>query len=236
MRPAEVQAAVEGDVPVLFPAGVVEYHGPHLPIGTDFLIARAVCERVAERCEVVRAPGIPFGPTGSWAGPATDGELDMESEPFSEYAKAVMAGIQEMGFERIYAMQHHQGEEGGQALSLNLAGYELWAERGRERGPGWGRHPAENEDEETIHRGRPTVGTIQSYLPDDVGPVPIGHGGMGETQLMLAQYPETVDRDTLPPEPERPRWLRDVEQASTEDGDHWLEVAVDGWVEELTGE
>ena len=36
MRPEQLQDAVRRNVPVLMPAGVVEYHGPHLPIGTDF--------------------------------------------------------------------------------------------------------------------------------------------------------------------------------------------------------
>jgi len=32
---------------VLIPTGAVEQHGPHLPLGTDFLIARAIADEVA---------------------------------------------------------------------------------------------------------------------------------------------------------------------------------------------
>ncbi len=46
MRPEELKDAVKRNIPIIMAAGVVEYHGPHLPIGTDFLIANAVCERV----------------------------------------------------------------------------------------------------------------------------------------------------------------------------------------------
>lgn len=36
MRPGQLRDAVQRNVPVLMAAGVVEYHGPHLPVGTDF--------------------------------------------------------------------------------------------------------------------------------------------------------------------------------------------------------
>jgi creatinine amidohydrolase len=232
---AEVHDAVERDLPVLLPAGVVEYHGPHLPIGTDFMIARSVVERVAERCEIVRAPGIPFGPTGSWAGGPEDGEVDMPCEPFFQYAKAVFRGLVDMGFDRVYAIQHHQGADGGQHLCLERAGYELWAEAGRELDPGWGHAPQRDPDAAgQVHQMRPEVGGMGTHVDDEDGPIPIGHGSMGETQLILAHYPETVDMDALPPEPERPRWLKNSDDATAEDGDHWLDVAVDGWVDALT--
>jgi hypothetical protein len=41
MRPEELKDAVKQNIPIIMAAGVVEYHGPHLPIGTDFLIANA---------------------------------------------------------------------------------------------------------------------------------------------------------------------------------------------------
>jgi len=35
---------------VFLPISPMEEHGPHLPVGTDFLIARALCERTAPAC------------------------------------------------------------------------------------------------------------------------------------------------------------------------------------------
>lgn len=40
MRPEELKDAVKRNIPIIMAAGVVEYHGPHLPIGTDFLISQ----------------------------------------------------------------------------------------------------------------------------------------------------------------------------------------------------
>jgi creatinine amidohydrolase len=225
-RPAALRDAADRDVPVLLPAGVVEYHGPHLPIGADVLIARAVVDRVAERCEVVRAPGFPFGPTASWAGGPEDGELDMPCEPFFQYVRSVLAGLQDMGFDRIHVLQHHQGEQGGQQLCLRRAGYELWAEAGRERGPGW----SEDADAGAVHASRPAVGGLDEHcdaLPSD-------HAGPFETGVLLAAVPDTVDVDALPDDPaDRVEWLRESDESTAAEGEAWLEAAVDGWVDAL---
>ncbi|MFZ2964276.1 MAG: mycofactocin biosynthesis peptidyl-dipeptidase MftE, partial [Rhodoglobus sp.] len=60
-----------GSAPVvLVPIGSIEQHGPHLPLGTDSVIARAVAERAAARLpgEVLVAPAIAFGSSGEHAG------------------------------------------------------------------------------------------------------------------------------------------------------------------------
>lgn len=54
------QAMTEGRW-LLLPFGAVEQHGPHLPLGTDFLYAEHVCLAVAERVHGLVAPGFPYG-------------------------------------------------------------------------------------------------------------------------------------------------------------------------------
>src|SRR5659263_402032 len=141
MRPEQLQDAVRRNVPVLMAAGVVEYHGPHLPIGTDYLITEGICIEVEKRCECVLAPSLPFGPTLSWAGAPEDGEADFAPEPFFLYAKEVLRCILKMGFQRIYILQHHQGSEGLQSLCLRKAAAELVREKTATWGAGWGRKP-----------------------------------------------------------------------------------------------
>ena len=82
MRPEQVQDAVRRDVPVLMAAGCVEYHGPHLPIGTDTLIASAVCERAERRAECVLMPPLAMAPTMAWARGPEEGEIDFDPEVF----------------------------------------------------------------------------------------------------------------------------------------------------------
>ena len=46
---------------VIIPTGSIEQHGPHLPVGTDYLIAQAIARRVGEISPVIVAPAIPIG-------------------------------------------------------------------------------------------------------------------------------------------------------------------------------
>src|SRR5207247_7471889 len=51
------------------PLGATEQHGPHLPLGTDTEIARALAAGLARAREhVVVAPALPFGSSGEHAG------------------------------------------------------------------------------------------------------------------------------------------------------------------------
>lgn len=57
--------AGDGPSTLLVPLGSTEQHGPHLPLGTDTLIATLWCTRVAAlRHDVVVAPALPYGSSG----------------------------------------------------------------------------------------------------------------------------------------------------------------------------
>ena len=50
------------DGSVLFlPCGATEQHGPHLPLGTDALLASAICADVAQRVGGLVAPALSYG-------------------------------------------------------------------------------------------------------------------------------------------------------------------------------
>ncbi|GGV36098.1 mycofactocin system creatininase family protein [Actinomadura cremea] len=55
---------------VLVPVGSTEQHGPHLPLSTDTVIARAVAERAADALggAVLVAPALAYGASGEHAG------------------------------------------------------------------------------------------------------------------------------------------------------------------------
>jgi creatinine amidohydrolase len=46
---------------VVVPTGSNEQHGMHLPTGTDWMVARELARRLAERAEVIVTPTLPFG-------------------------------------------------------------------------------------------------------------------------------------------------------------------------------
>ena len=236
MRPEQIQDAVERNVPVLMAAGVVEYHGPHLPVGTDFLIAKEVCKRVEKRCECVLAPSLPLGPTLSWAAGADEGEIDFEPEALFTYAREVFRRLAAIGFRRIYVLQHHQGPEGLQVLCLKRAAMELVRDTVKGWGFAWGRRPDADLPIPKVFKWIQLgyIDSFSDYPGPDAERVPVGHGGRGETQLMMAALPGGVRMEALDTMEELPRWLQDATEADAADGERWIEFCVAGWVRELS--
>lgn len=239
MRPDQLREAVRRRLPLLVPAGVVEYHGPHLPLGTDVLIPARLCEEIARREPCVVAPAFPFGPTLSWAGAASEGEMDFDPEPFFVYVRETLRRFVRMGFRRIYVMQYHQGEDGLQRLCVKRAAGEVVRELTGGFGEGWGRR-----DPDTLPMPDPfgliRVAGLDDYAgraTDGGDRLPIGHAGKGETQLVMAAAPETVELGLLreapdPPGP-LPVWLSDASDADAEEGERWLAYCAAGWVDRL---
>lgn len=57
----EAKAAFERTSVAVIPIGSTEQHGPHLPVGTDFLVAQNLARRLGKRAEVVVTPTITIG-------------------------------------------------------------------------------------------------------------------------------------------------------------------------------
>jgi creatinine amidohydrolase len=62
-------AAAPAPLLLVLPVGSTEQHGPHLPLGTDTLVAVELARRlVARRGDAVLAPAIPYGASGEHEG------------------------------------------------------------------------------------------------------------------------------------------------------------------------
>jgi creatinine amidohydrolase len=236
-RPKQLSDAVARNSPVLIPAGVMEFHGPHLPLGTDYLIASAICEQIAQRCECILVPGLPFGPTMSWAAGPDEGEVDFEPEPFFQYTLTLFRHLLKLGFRRIYVLQHHQGHEGLQSLCLQRAAREAIWEMSKTFPTGWGRPPIPPEPAIFSCIQIAELDSFSIYPDFEAPRVPVGHGGKGETQLMMAAYPNLVCMDALADwQGPLPEWLEDAHEARLEDGQRWMDFCINGWVSELQKE
>ena len=235
MRPEQIQDAVRRNVPVVMPAGCVEYHGPHLPIGTDFLIANAVCVEAEKRVECAVAPPLSFAPTLAWAAAPEEGEADFDPEAFFVYARETLRCIAKMGFRRIYILQHHQGPDGLEVLCLKRAAMEVLRETVHTWGAGWGRGPTEELPIPNVFNWIRIeyIDTFSEYPGPYPGRIPIGHAGKGETQLIMASLPDTVRMGALDTLDRLPSWLEDSTEADAEEGRAWIEFCVQGWVREL---
>ncbi len=102
----EVEAYLKrGGRTALIPAGSVEMHGPHMPIGTDTMIARAFCIRLAAETDGIVFPDVAY----SWAG-ATEGfagTVSVPPEKFMELVTLIAVKAWKTGFRRIAVVSVH---------------------------------------------------------------------------------------------------------------------------------
>src|SRR4051795_2790762 len=54
-------APEDGHAVGLVPVGATEQHGPHLPAGTDTLVAQAICDEASARTGCLVLPALPVG-------------------------------------------------------------------------------------------------------------------------------------------------------------------------------
>lgn len=93
-----------GDL-ALLPVGSVEMHGPHLPLGTDTIIGRAMCLRLAEAADGLVLPDLAY----TWAG-ATDGfagTVSLDPALLQRTVADIAARLFDMGFRRIVIGSFH---------------------------------------------------------------------------------------------------------------------------------
>jgi len=223
---------------LVLPVGATEQHGPHLPLGTDFLIVEHVTRAAAQEArpdvDVLVAPTfqtgsshhhLPFG-----------GTISLSTERYYGTLADMTESLIASGFRRIFIVNGHGGNHELVQLvvrdlalrhACNLAAASYW-----------------DLAREPLARHAPELG---ERLP--------GHAGVFETSLIMALRPELVTtplphrtaeelaRTTIPQTPfraERHGFWRSIDgytdspdQASTERGQRLLEIIVPAVAEEL---
>src|SRR5690606_29127243 len=91
----------------LVPLGVLETHGPHLPLGTDVFIAHALACRAAEREPAVVFPPLPFGKVYEAA--PFPGAVALKPDLLVALAENTFDEIGRNGFEKILLVNGHGG-------------------------------------------------------------------------------------------------------------------------------
>jgi creatinine amidohydrolase len=93
----------------LIPTGALEQHGPHLPLGTDFMVAESLARAVAEKLPVpvVVAPTLRAGLSDHHL--AFPGTVSLSQETFRGWVDAHIAGLERIGIERIAVFSGHGG-------------------------------------------------------------------------------------------------------------------------------
>lgn len=197
MRPDQIADAVARGTPVVLPIGVMEYHGAHLPAGVDLLIVTETLQRLGDR--IVVLPPFAYGAASHAVEGPGSGTLHVEPAAFLSLAEALFAGLLATGFRNIHGVIHHQTENFAQGMPTDLtfrlaARNALFRHLEAARDPGWwgrgdmadyyARHAAGEDPFNWIR--------IHPLFPKGAD-FPFDHAGVGETALMLALAPDTVD-------------------------------------------
>lgn len=112
----QAQAAFKRTSFVVVPIGSTEQHGPHLPLGTDFLVARELARRVGERANVIVTPTIPVGYAQYHA--VFPGTLSFTEDTLTRVYIELCENLLRYGATHIFFMNGH----GGNMMSLRRCG------------------------------------------------------------------------------------------------------------------
>jgi creatinine amidohydrolase len=208
MRPPQIRQAIDERWPVVLPLGVLEYHGDHLPVGMDTLAVVKALEILEQERPLVILPAFYYG-AASYAvePPEGRGTVQVDAAHLLPVARDLFRSLLRIGFRNIHFFIHHQSENFAAGMPTDLA-FKSAARQAifefleKERGEGWwGKSQtadyyalqAAGEDPFNWIKGHPlmTQEIIRQY--------PFDHAGVGETGLMLALCPETVDQAAVDP-------------------------------------
>jgi creatinine amidohydrolase len=159
----------------LLPVGATEQHGPHLPTGTDTIIAKALSEAVSARTGAIVLPAVAVG-CSFGHGTVLPGTLSHSPERLSDLVRDVVEWAATSGLTRVLAVNGHFGNQ----AALAVAGDHLRRD-----------HPELRFG--VLHWWSLTPSITAETLADgeDV------HANRAETALMMAVAPDQVRLDEL---------------------------------------
>lgn len=103
----DVQEYLKTSDMVLISIGSTEQHGPHLPLGTDSIIAQEICKRVSARTGVLVAPVVLSGYSVYHSG--FPGTLSLEPRTMEEVLFETAEMLMKYGFRRFLFFNAHGG-------------------------------------------------------------------------------------------------------------------------------
>ena len=108
----------------LLPVGIVEAHGPHLPLGTDALMATYIAERASEEANVLLLPTVWYGNT--YVLDKFPGTISISSETLYRLYRDIFREVARNGVKYLIVVNGH----GGNVDALNMAAKEASKETG----------------------------------------------------------------------------------------------------------
>ena len=238
--PREVERAKAGRVPLVIPAGTVEYHGPHCAYGCDTLIVEGLLDRLARRKELVIAPPIWYGPSSYAVGGPGEGDDPRRLRPLREHVYDILKAMVYGGWRNIYVVIHHQYEEENllpMTLCFRKPAMKIVFEHLEETiGRGWwgdNRNQAFYEQLQQTDSPWNWVKVIPAMSREVQHRSGYDHAGKYESSLLQALFPETVDLSRLAGDD---AWfIQSAREASAGLGERMVELCLQDLAERIQG-
>jgi creatinine amidohydrolase len=148
---------------VVIPVGAIEQHGPHLPLGTDWIIAESMGRALAQELNAYLLPALPV--SNSQEHLSFKGSVSIRPTTLALMLEDICLSLRHQGFRKIVIASSHGGN---------------WIIKPWIRDFNF-RYP----DMMVIHSS--------GSMPGDSKSIPVEiHSGQGETSAMLAIRPDLV--------------------------------------------
>lgn len=235
----------DGKTPILIPLGSMEQHGHHMPLHVDVLLPTEFSRRVAARVGGLVSPTFNYGYKSQQkcgGGNHMPGTISLEGQTLVHQLRDVIKEFARHGGRNFAIVNGHYENSWFINEAVDIALRELrWDGIKNVKIVVLSYWDFVNQE------------TIDKIYPDGFPGWAVEHGGVLETSLMLALYPELVQLEraidhppaTFPPYdvyPVKAEWtpasgtLSSPRHASREKGELMLEVCTDGIVNALRDE
>ena len=175
---SDIAAADPSRWVAVLPLAATEQHGPHLPVGTDVMIAHAylarVCELLPENLPVTFLPLQPIGISTEHVD--FPGTLTLPTETALKSWMALGSSVARAGVKKLVIVTSH----GGNSAAMTLVAQDLRASQGLL----------------VVTTAWSRLGVPDGLFPEQELRHGI-HGGAVETSIMLARHPQQVRKAAI---------------------------------------
>lgn len=222
MCPEELKKAIDNNYVLLIPVGTVEYHGSQLPLGTDLLIVEGIADKIDKKTHVVVAPSIVYSPNGHAVSGADMGTVDVSVDSFMAYVYEITCEYKKMGFKNIIFLVHHQAYNIKKMIEVVISKFTTY-ELKNELGDSWWTKNISPPNNCYFEVCSATF-DMSDYFE--------GHGGFGETNAILALYPNLVKLENLTDS--EAWWNNSAAQADQAKAEQGMDIVIKKWVEKIS--
>lgn len=179
-----------GKAPVFLPVGALEQHGPHLPLGTDALLATAIAAHAAAAVGGIVAPAFAYGYKSQpkcGGGQHFCGTTSLDAATLIGQVRDTIREFVRHGVERLVLVNGHYENQWFMIEGIDLALRECKA-------PQLSVMRLEYWD-------FCTEATLARIFPDGFPGFALEHAAVIETSMMLHLHPELVSVELIPEDP-----------------------------------